>query len=259
MKTKPDCIKQVQAAIDMMWDKLKDYYTGTKKAFAYGDAIILHPSLKLNWFKKQGWDQTIIDEYAERTRNRFQQDYASSNVAPASLSVPSKRPHSVMDSDSDSEEDEFNEFDSYTKSRRVKGFKNPLQWWGTSSAFLPNMSAMAKDVYAVPATGAGVEREFSISGNIVDRRRNRLSPKTISDLMQYKRWVAHHGTIAKITVDNNDDEMDEVEDDVLESEDDDAVEEIVEWLRMWEQNKTLKKRTEALAELQPEKHIEFKF
>ena len=67
--------------------------------------------------------------------------------------------------------------------------------------------------------------------------------------MQYKRWVAHHGTIAKITVDNNDDEMDEVEDDVLESEDDDAVEEIVEWLRMWEQNKRLKKRTEALAEL----------
>ena len=156
------------------------------------------PSLKLNWFKKQGWDQTIIDEYAERTRNRFQQHYASSNVAPASLSVPSKRPHSVMDSDSDSEEDEFNEFDSYTKSRRVKGFKNPLQWWGTSSTFLPNMSAMAKDVYAVPATGAGVEREFSISGNIVDRRRNRLSPKTISDLMQYKRWVAHHGTIAKL-------------------------------------------------------------
>lgn len=43
--------------------------------------------------------------------------------------------------------------------------------------------------------------------------------------------------------------MDEVEDDVLESEDDDAVEEIVEWLRMWEQNKRLKKRTEALAEL----------
>jgi hypothetical protein len=53
--------------------------------------------------------------------------------------------------------------------------------------------------------------------------------------MQYKRWVAHHGTIAKITVDNIDDEMDEVEDD-------DTVEELVEWLRTWEQNKTLKKR-----------------
>ena len=249
MKTKPDWIKQVQTAIDVMWDKLKDYYTGTKTAFAYGDAIILHPSLKLNWFKKQGWNHTIIDEYTERTRTQFQQNYAGSNITPSSQSVPSKRPHSGIDSDSDFEEDEFNEFDSYIKSRRIKGFNNPLQWWGTSSTFLPNMSAMAKDVYAVPATGAGVEREFSISGNIVERRRNRLSPETISNLMQYKRWVAHHGTIARITVDDVDDEMDEVEDEVLESEDDDAVEEVVEWLRMWEQNKTLKKRAEGLAGL----------
>jgi len=249
MKIKPDWIKQVQAAIDAMWNKLKDYYTGTKNAFAYGDAIILHPSLKLNWFKKQGWDQTAIDEYKQRTRSRFEQHYASAGIAPPESSVPFKRRHSAIDPDSDSEEDEFNEFDSYTKSRRIKGLNNPLQWWGTSSTFLPNMSAMAKDVYAVPATAAGVEREFSISGNIVNRRRNRLSPKTISDLMQYKRWIAHHGIIAKIAVDHIADEIDEVEDDDVIESDDDTVEELVDWLRTWEQNKTLKKRAEALAEL----------
>jgi hAT family C-terminal dimerisation region len=87
----------------------------------------------------------------------------------------------------------------------LRGWTNPLQWWRTSGIFLPNMSAMAKDVYAVPATGAGVEREFSISGNIVNRRRNCLSPKTISYLMQYKRWAARHGIIAKITGDRIDD------------------------------------------------------
>ena|SRR2546423_6494595 len=108
-----------------------------------------------------------------------------------------------------------------------------------SSTFLPNMSVMAKNIYAVPATSAGVEREFSISGNIVYCRRNRLNSKTISDLMLYKRWVAHHGTIAKVTVDDVDHEVNEVEDDALKSEDDDTIEEIVEWLRMWEQNKTL--------------------
>jgi hypothetical protein len=100
-------------------------------------------------------------------------------------------------------------------------------------------------MYAVPATGTGVECEFSLAGNIVNRRRNRLSPKTISDLMQYKRWVARHGIIAKITVDQIDDEID---DDVVES-DDDTVEELVDWLGTWKQNKTLKKRAEALAEL----------
>ena len=38
------------------------------------------------------------------------------------------------------------------------------------------LSKMARDVMAVPATGAGVEREFSISGRVVTKPRNRLSP-----------------------------------------------------------------------------------
>ena len=58
------------------------------------------------------------------------------------------------------------------------------------------MSALEKNVYAVPATDAVVEHEFRISGNIVDRQS--LNPKTISDLMLYKQWVARHGTIAKL-------------------------------------------------------------
>ena len=49
-----------------------------------------------------------------------------------------------------------------------------------------NVSKMARDVLAVPATGAGVEREFSISERIMTKQRNRLSPTTIRDLMQYK-------------------------------------------------------------------------
>ena len=43
-----------------------------------------------------------------------------------------------------------------------------------------------RDVLAVPATGAGVERESSISGRIVTKQRSRLSPTIIRDL-QYKR------------------------------------------------------------------------
>jgi hAT family C-terminal dimerisation region len=49
----------------------------------------------------------------------------------------------------------------------------------------------ARDVYAVPATGCGVEREFSMSGNIFNKLRNRLLGKTIADIMQYKHWVAN--------------------------------------------------------------------
>ena len=51
--------------------------------------------------------------------------------------------------------------------------------------------------------------------------------------MQYKCWVAYHSTIAKIIVDNLNDKMDEVEDDLFES-DNDSIEKFVAWLRLWE-------------------------
>ena len=85
---------------------------------------------------------------------------------------------------------------NYIDSKRDKSVKDPLQWWSKSQSIFPKLSKMARDVYAVPATGAGVEREFSISGRVITKQRNRLNPSTIRDVMQYKRWVARHGILA---------------------------------------------------------------
>jgi hypothetical protein len=52
MHIRPEWIKDVEMEIGKMWDKLKEYYSQAKP-FAYGDAIILHSSEKLHWFKTQ--------------------------------------------------------------------------------------------------------------------------------------------------------------------------------------------------------------
>src|SRR5437762_12202968 len=89
-----------------------------------------------------------------------------------------------------------------------------LEWWKESHSMYPKLSKMARDVLAVPATSAGIEREFSISGRVVTKQRNRLSPTTIRDLMQYKRWVARHGIVIPVEEslgifsETEDDEMD---------------------------------------------------
>src|SRR5947207_1872998 len=72
---------------------------------------------------------------------------------------------------------------------------------------------MAPNVMAVPATGAGVEREFSISRRVITKQRNRLKPSTICDLMQYKRWVVKYG----ITFSSVDEET-EIEEEETEAE-----------------------------------------
>src|SRR5579859_3845661 len=102
-------------------------------------------------------------------------------------SIPRGKCPRPPSSDSESSDGEdINEFTNYLATKRDKSVKDPLAWWFKSQSIFPKLSKMAHDVYAVPATGAGVEREFSISGRVITKQRNRLSPSTIRDLMQYK-------------------------------------------------------------------------
>jgi hAT family C-terminal dimerisation region len=119
-------------------------------------------------------------------------------------------------------------------------------------SIFPKLSKMARDVYAVPASNAGVEREFNISGRLITKQRNRLNPATIRDLMQYKRWVARHGTILEELVDE-DNEADEIESEILDIEleenEPEVNKELIDWLKNWEKKERLVDRTKRLAQL----------
>ena len=101
---------------------------------------------------------------------------------------------------------------------------------------------MARDVYAVPATGAGVEREFSISGRVITKQRNRLNPSTIRDVMQYKRWVTRHGIIADPMESLETDETEDQNQEVLLEDDENVNSELFEWLKTWEKKEKLSHR-----------------
>ena len=57
----------------------------------------------------------------------------------------------------------------------------------------PHVTQMARDVFAVPATGAGVERQFSKSGRIATWARALLHPDTVRDIMMYKDYLSRTG------------------------------------------------------------------
>jgi hypothetical protein len=113
------------------------------------------------------------------------------------------------------------------------------------------MSKMGRDIYAVPATGCGVEREFSISGKVVSKERNCLQPETISDLMKYKRWVAHNGMILDefvaeagvevVTADDSETGLG------FEYDDDEGNEVLVDRLKEWEAKNTIASRAKEWA------------
>ncbi len=53
---------------------------------------------------------------------------------------------------------------------------NPLSFWKKRHTSYPILAKVAARVFAVPATSAAVEREFSFSGNIITQKRSKLSP-----------------------------------------------------------------------------------
>src|SRR5947199_10471619 len=94
----------------------------------------------------------------------------------------------------------------------------------------PKTGKWYRDVGAVPASSAGVEREFSMAGDVATKKRNRLTGKTISDIMQYKRWCARrrgeHITEAPREI--REDHIDQDSD--VEGEFDERNRELEEWL-----------------------------
>lgn len=53
---------------------------------------------------------------------------------------------------------------------------------------------MVRDTFAVPATGAGVERQFSKSGRIDTWARNRMNPGTVCESMKFNDYLRRSGT-----------------------------------------------------------------
>jgi hypothetical protein len=60
---------------------------------------------------------------------------------------------------------------------------NLLSFWKKRHASYPVLSKVAARVFAVPATSAAVEREFSFSGNIITQKRSKLSPDTVNGMV----------------------------------------------------------------------------
>ena len=60
---------------------------------------------------------------------------------------------------------------------------NPLVWWKKYDVNFPNLSQVARRYLAIPATTAPVERLFSVTGQVVTVKRNRLCPETVTLLV----------------------------------------------------------------------------
>ena len=60
---------------------------------------------------------------------------------------------------------------------------NPLVWWKKYDVNFPNLSQVTRRYLAKPVTTVPVERLFSVTGQVVTAKRNRLFPATVTLLV----------------------------------------------------------------------------
>jgi len=190
-----------------MFDKLKKHYDSTSHPFAYSDAVLLNPKVKTELFERKtfkmdNWKQIYLDGIRKRYK-----EYELNYPVPTTSEGPRKRQSAEMESDSDSDVDilsklvrdleeennQTSEIDTYLLARRDAKLE-PLDWWRVNQTIYPQLARMVRDIYAVPATGAGVEREFSKSGRVASTTRARLNPITVEETMRMKDRIRRYGS-----------------------------------------------------------------
>jgi len=77
----------------------------------------------------------------------------------------------------------------YLGEPRVERNIDIIQWWKFHEQQLPNLGLRARDYLSVPATSVLSEQAFSVAGDIVTKKRNRLEANSVRLLMLTKAWL----------------------------------------------------------------------
>jgi len=112
MVSLPAWLAEVQFGVEKMWNKLRDYYNKTDLPYAFVDATLLYPKLKVGFMTKANYDEIDIERYKQESEQRFKTLYDEPVVQSSSNTRPGtrKRPHPDDSSSSESEGEDFNEF-----------------------------------------------------------------------------------------------------------------------------------------------------
>jgi hypothetical protein len=172
--------------------KMDRYYSLMDSSSAYHIAMILHPGMKLEYFRKQRWLKTWIetaqdselvqDEYITRYQ-KIQEPTSTGDKEKHSNNFTSFGNLSIKPLNG-----EMTELDLYL-SQPVKNVANPLKWWLTHSHTFPTLSQMASNYLSIPATSTAVERVFSQGRHLLSHTRNRMKGKTLRAHLCLGSWA----------------------------------------------------------------------
>uniref|UniRef100_A0A1X7VNW7 HAT C-terminal dimerisation domain-containing protein n=1 Tax=Amphimedon queenslandica TaxID=400682 RepID=A0A1X7VNW7_AMPQE len=157
----------------------------TNKTFILG--AILDPCFKLQWCaddnKKQSSITLLKGEVAKVTRTQEQVQPPQPLEEPPPKKTKQLFTFMPEINTCDASHLSSSEVEKYLESQREIMETNPLDYWKANQLKYPAMAIVAKQVLAVPASSAAVERLFSIAGKVFTPEHCRLTEKRFTELM----------------------------------------------------------------------------
>ncbi|KAJ5660667.1 uncharacterized protein N7484_000039 [Penicillium longicatenatum] len=167
---------------------------GLRRNNLFAIGTILAPENKLEFFSGTDWADNNYkwrEKYENSLRRyllNYQQQLAS---PPLPVTAVSQTTSQFRGSFSDSQPQQAkklstnNELTTYLNLGQQTE-QDPYTYWRDQQRQFPTLARLARDVFSIPATGAGVERLFNSARDICHYRHGSLSPSTIQALMLFR-------------------------------------------------------------------------
>jgi hypothetical protein len=79
--------------------------------------------------------------------------------------------------------------ESYLKVAQEDEHCDPIEWWEKNKIRFPTLHKLAFDILCIPETSVPSEQIFSKTGDLITKKRNRLSSKNIHTCMCLDSWL----------------------------------------------------------------------
>jgi hypothetical protein len=139
----------ITAAMKLARKKMDRYYSLTDDSKTYRIAMVLHPGVKLEYFRDQNWEEEWIEQAESLVREEYGNKYQKKST---SVEPPPEEPTSgfLLFADiSVATRPRVNELREYL-SRPVEKVADPLKWWTNNRHVYPNLHRMALDYLSIP-------------------------------------------------------------------------------------------------------------
>ena len=192
-RTKKPFHCSIIAALTLAKNKMNRYYSLTDSSNTYRIAMVLHPGMKLDYFRQAEWEAEWIEEAESLVREEYVSHYENKDR-------PAQEEETDTSADTGTDFNDFSNLSVQSAARRhevddylhapVEAVSEPLRWWTNNRFVYPYLHRMALDYLSIPATSTAVERVFSCGRHILPFTRNRLSASTIRAYLCLGSWCS---------------------------------------------------------------------